>query len=514
MDYQPMLVGTHMLSSLKTGNLIIDTVISMIVMGLIGSIFKMESMTILKQFYNWIINFFAKKVEKNYINFKIHIENISTTGRSISNSVPIEYKAIMHKLNKNNVNYKGISLLNNSRKSYWYDSDDDDDDNVGNRCKKFNYLLSTDNNIMVTDDIFVSHSISGDNTLKGEKSELQYDEHFIELYSFSLTVIELKEQLEKWIKEYKQYVIESNIDGLLYIVAEGKTVKDDNDKAIQQVEYKHYKLISNKTFDNIFFENKNALLNRIDIFQNNKDLYKRLGIPNNLGLMFYGEPGCGKTSCIKAIANKLDRHILEINLAEIKNPQQLRDIFYDEILEDMYIPINKRIIILEDIDCMIDTVKQRASSEKNGNVSNESDGKSDEKSDDPHIVQNVLLQKLIDASAPVEVKNSSNTNLTLSFILNIIDGTLEQHDRIIIMSTNYPEQLDSALIRTGRIDMKVYFTKCSRKIYKEIIENFYEEECNVDDLPENILSPSDVIEICFNNKNINDTLETIRNYST
>ena len=515
MDYQPMLVGTHMLSSLKTNNLIVDTVISMIVMGLIGAIFKTDNFDFIKTFWKWILKYFQKKTDKNYINFKIHIENISTEHRSISNSVPIEYKAIMHKLNKHNINYKGISLLNdNQRHDYWYDSDDEEDDS--NRCKQFNYLLSTDDNIKITDDIFVSHSIDGDNTLKGEKSEMQYDSHFIELYSFNLTVLQLKAQLQTWIKDYKQFVMESDIDGLVYIIAEGKTTKDDSEKVVNQVDYKSYKLQSNKNFDNIFFEQKQTLLNRINTFQNKKDLYKRLGIPNNLGLMFYGEPGCGKTSCIKAIANKLDRHILEINLAKIKTPRQLRDIFYDEILNDMYVPINKRIIILEDIDCMLDTVKQRQDSPNKLNSEN-TDENEKSKDDDAEptsdqTIQNVLLKKLIDDSKPIEIKETDTTGLTLGFILNIIDGTLEQHDRIIIMSTNYPNKLDSALIRTGRIDMKINFKKCSKVICKEIIDNFYETNCNIDNIYDSNMSPSDVIELCFNHENAKSVIETMKTF--
>ena len=39
--------------------------------------------------------------------------------------------------------------------------------------------------------------------------------------------------------------------------------------------------------------------------------------------MFHGEPGCGKTSTIKAIANVGKRHIINIHLSEIKSKEQL-----------------------------------------------------------------------------------------------------------------------------------------------------------------------------------------------
>jgi len=40
------------------------------------------------------------------------------------------------------------------------------------------------------------------------------------------------------------------------------------------------------------------IMGKIDFFLNNKDWYDRKGIPYNLGIMLYGEPGCGKSMCI------------------------------------------------------------------------------------------------------------------------------------------------------------------------------------------------------------------------
>lgn len=42
--------------------------------------------------------------------------------------------------------------------------------------------------------------------------------------------------------------------------------------------------------------------------------------------------------------------------------------------------------------------------------------------------------------------------LTFSGFLNAIDGVRSQEGRIIIMTTNYKEKLDPALLRPGRVD--------------------------------------------------------------
>jgi chaperone BCS1 len=60
----------------------------------------------------------------------------------------------------------------------------------------------------------------------------------------------------------------------------------------------------------------------------------------------------------------------------------------------------------------------------------------------------------------------------LSFFLNILDGLNECPGRIIIMATNKPEQLDKALIRPGRIDYNIHFTKATNEDINNIL-NFY-----------------------------------------
>ena len=63
------------------------------------------------------------------------------------------------------------------------------------------------------------------------------------------------------------------------------------------------------TFPYIFFEDKQKLINYINPFIYNvnestnegEEKYKRSGFTFKAGLLFYGSPGCGKTSTIKAI---------------------------------------------------------------------------------------------------------------------------------------------------------------------------------------------------------------------
>jgi ABC-type multidrug transport system ATPase subunit len=85
--------------------------------------------------------------------------------------------------------------------------------------------------------------------------------------------------------------------------------------------------------------------------------------------MFSGDPGCGKTSTIKAIANETKRHVIEVHLSDIKTNAQLKHLFYNEELmvfnpvtnkaETLHIPISERLYVIEDIDAMKSVVLKR-----------------------------------------------------------------------------------------------------------------------------------------------------------
>ena len=55
----------------------------------------------------------------------------------------------------------------------------------------------------------------------------------------------------------------------------------------------------------------------------------------------------------------------------------------------------------------------------------------------------------------------------------MLDGIHECSGRIIIMTTNKVDVLDKALIRPGRIDIKLHFQKCSTYDIAKMIEKFW-----------------------------------------
>ena len=252
--------------------------------------------------------------------------------------------------------------------------------------------------------------------------------------------------------------------------------------------YTQHKFHTTRTFDNVFFEQRTKVKKHVEFFLTRKDWYENKGIPYTLGFMFHGDPGCGKTSTVKAIANTARRHVINIQLSEIKSKAQLRHLFFNEEIHVMNgttaerytIPIHERLYLIEDIDAMGDAVLERRW--KKPEVPKEEK----KKAGDPW-----MDREEEDAKEPLD----------LSFLLNLLDGTLEASGRILCVSSNFPERIDKALIRPGRIDMIVNFKKCNRAILQEMVSSFYDQ--TFDDWTTDELdyrwTPAEVNQILFRN---------------
>jgi hypothetical protein len=247
--------------------------------------------------------------------------------------------------------------------------------------------------------------------------------------------------------------------------------------------YTKSKFTTNRTFKNVFFEERDHVRDRVNFFLNRRDWYDQKGIPYTLGFMFHGPPGVGKTSTIKAIANEGKRHIVNVQLSEIKTKAQLQHLFFnDEIhvyngvqTEKYTIPVSERLYVIEDIDAMGDTVLRREWKKPTPASSKKDEDMFDRKEEEKEVID-------------------------LAFILNLLDGTLEANGRILAITTNFPDRIDRALIRPGRIDMIVNFKKCSTTIVQEMVRSFYDSETVVDDMSLNYKwSPAEVNQILFRN---------------
>ena len=239
----------------------------------------------------------------------------------------------------------------------------------------------------------------------------------IRLYSYRLSEEELVEEIARWVQEFEnEKTRENTLQHFVYSPERRIQLPDRKTSAMSSItrSYLASHWESTKTFQNTFFPEKEEIIKDIDFFQNNKNWYEEKGFPYTLGFLFHGEPGTGKTSTIKAIANYTRRNIVEIK--KIKSYSETREIFSSKYLDKKEIPIDKRLFVFEDIDC-------------GGNEEIIMDRKL-KKNDKPQKRANKwsVTPPLPDED---EGEAAAEPEITLSDLLGVLDGLLEQPGRMI-----------------------------------------------------------------------------------
>lgn len=175
--------------------------------------------------------------------------------------------------------------------------------------------------------------------------------------------------------------------------------------------------------------------------------YSNRGIPYRRGYLLYGPPGTGKSSLSLALAGHFKLRIYIVSLSSLSATE--------ENLSNLFAELPRRcVVLLEDIDTagLTNTREAPVVVPKPINTDKDKDTKDgDKKGASPDILG----------------------RLSLSGLLNILDGVASQEGRLLIMTTNHLENLDSALIRPGRVDMTIGFDRADSNIASSIFTAIY-----------------------------------------
>lgn len=361
-------------------------------------------------------------------------------------------------------------------------------------------------------------------------SELQYIE--FECRSDSYNLYQLHAFIQDIVKETR--IKKQNKLGtqLYYFNEHIKPLMKDNNgdyvyrNAPEMMSFQMTKFFTTKTIHTIFGPEIQTVKNRLDLFVNHPEWYSQKGIPYTFGLLIHGEPGCGKTSLCKAISHMTSRHIINLSLHQYTTKRQLHNLFFEERIqiekpggmnEFLVLPIDKRIYIIEDIDCMTDIVLDRKSKQEPLSLCEPQSSSSDD--DDfyatlqPSSTKEKSDDLMYESEKLKKMEENLDDKLTLSFLLNLLDGVLETPGRIIIMTTNYPEKLDKALVRPGRVDMNICFKKCTHDTIVSMLSHFYDLECTHFDthkFANDKYTPAEVYQIMFNHiENVDKACELL-----
>lgn len=195
--------------------------------------------------------------------------------------------------------------------------------------------------------------------------------------------------------------------------------------------------------------------------------YARRGIPYRRGYMFSGPPGTGKSSLAMAIAGRFDLTLNQISLSD----PRMSDSNLMQVLGNLP---PRCVLQLEDID-------------------------------------SAGLTREVATTSGAKLENISGDSIrprahgvTLSGLLNALDGAAAPEGHILIMSTNALDALDPALVRAGRVDYTVEFKNASQpmaeNIFKRMMAGPESEEAELciksamfaGQIPEGVLAPAAV----------------------
>ena len=181
---------------------------------------------------------------------------------------------------------------------------------------------------------------------------------------------------------------------------------------------------------------RERLVADIEKFKAAKSRYRHLGVPYHRGYLLYGPPGTGKTSLVSAIAGKFAKSIYAMNLTDFNDRSLMKAI--NDVPQGC-------IVLFEDLDCMMATKARRDQERKPPGTP-------------PDNAEDKALDKF---------------GVTLSGLLNVLDGFHAPDDVLFMMTTNKIEALDPALLRPGRIDYRLFMGIASEQQKLELYRRFF-----------------------------------------
>ena len=348
--------------------------------------------------------------------------------------------------------------------------------------------------------------------------------HYIIVLSIKMNSEEytgkLNRFVEQCVREYDEYIsgTKKKYDNTPYIYSYLNSEKVDNK---MELHFSEFAMDHNKDLNiNIFFEQKKKLIHYINPFvfdplgskdevNEGEQLYKTCGMTFKAGLLFYGEPGCGKTTTIKGILKYTNRNAIIVDLGKVKTCEELESIFRTRKINGKVFSGKELCFILEDCDAFDSKVIKKRE-QQHEHITTTMLSHENNSSDVTKLMDKLATTMTVTPPEPTD-------RLNLSCLLNLFDGIIELNGIMIIMTSNHPEKIDPALIRPGRFDFKCEFKKASREIIKEMLKlkyNLNDQSLlkyapDLNNIKDYIMSPAQIQCICFNNERIEECISEI-----
>lgn len=216
------------------------------------------------------------------------------------------------------------------------------------------------------------------------------------------------------------------------------------------------KRIKGKPLEGIILNEEihSKLVQDLEEFVGDREWYDRLNIPYKRGYLLYGPPGNGKTSLSVAIASRHKRNIYCLDINKLRDDQTLRYAFQN--LQP------NSLLLIEDIDAAFQNREVAARDVGAGR------------------------------KTPVHT-------ITFACLLNCLDGVYYKDGLVTLMTTNHLSKLDEALIRPGRMDMRVEINNPTVVEVEAYISRFFSCKISLSRYVQN-LSMAEVQGVCITHR--------------
>ena len=409
--------------------------------------------------YNRLKDTIFRKNKNAYIHFEVCMTRINGNLRIENDKA---YQSIIHYILENRSDIDDLRNLKQIPDTSETFGILHDNDKVISKSKFENLYLDKNecilpNKLRVESDLKITHNNKDD--LNGH-SEKYYFSCSLCCDVFQTNKENMKYLLDEYNKmndSYKEFQLNNNIHSQFcyYYDSHSNNMPYFNKLFIGDI---------HKSFESIFFEKKNYFLKNINHFVHNKEHYQKVGKPYRNIILSYGEPGCGKTSIIHGLLHLFEtkynqkKQLIHLNLDKLSK-KDLQNIFFKETIPvnnensgQIYIPFHSRIYFIEELDgCK--SVLSRDIKHK------------DEKE----------IQKNNSNVIEMKVGMDNKTSLSVQDLLEVLDGPLSLNNgEIIVMTTNYIENIDKALFRPGRVNNLLELKRSTIDDMRCIFEYFYD----------------------------------------
>lgn len=309
---------------------------------------------------------------------------------------------------------------------------------------------------------------------------------------------ELQEYIGNIVSNYKTY-IESNNDYLNKVfVYSGSGL------------YKLYDMDKSQTFDNMFFSNKDKIMHDLKRLSN-VEFYQNRGIKRKLSYLFVGGSGTGKSCCASAMANFSNRTIIYVPISRITSNTEIEQIIYSNTYNSYFIPNDKKIILFDELDSLIDTEALKKSINKDYDTP---------KKDSVEKTNIVILTNPSgnndDQSVTKIANKPDNDKFNIGMFVSLLDGINDQDGMVIIATANRIDHFDECLYRDGRLK-KVEFEQMGKMEIAMMIEKYCDvtltgnqlDRIRDDKIIQNLTLKNVCIDLVENNKTIDQIIDKI-----